>query len=59
MPTATRIRQAIQKIEGLLVAIIFLGRNLVSWSSKKQNVVSRLSTKVEYRSMAHTTAEVY
>jgi len=38
---------------------IFLGRNLVSWSSKKQNVVSRSSTEAEYRSMALVTAKVY
>lgn len=31
---------------------------LVSWSSKKQSVVPRSSTKSEYRSLAHTTAEV-
>lgn len=37
---------------------IFLGPNLVSWSSKKQNLVARSSTEAEYRGMAHTTAEL-
>jgi hypothetical protein len=38
---------------------IFLGSNLISWSTKKQNVVSRSSTKAKYRSMCLTTTEMY
>ena len=38
---------------------VFLGRNLVSWSAKKQAVVSCSSTEAEYRSLAITTAEVF
>ncbi|KAF5475788.1 hypothetical protein F2P56_007558, partial [Juglans regia] len=38
---------------------IFLGNNLVSWSAKKQSVVSRSSTEAEYRSLALVTAELY
>ncbi|KAF5445523.1 hypothetical protein F2P56_034569 [Juglans regia] len=38
---------------------IFIGQCLVSWSSKKQLVVSRSSNEAEYRSLALTTAEVY
>ncbi|CAL5322875.1 unnamed protein product [Camellia sinensis] len=37
---------------------IFLGSNLISWSSKKQATVSRSSTEAEYRALAHTAAEV-
>lgn len=36
---------------------IFLGPNLISWSSRKQNTVSRSSTESEYRSLACATTE--
>ena len=35
-----------------------LGTSLVSWRSKKQDVVSRSSTEVEYRALADTTCEL-
>ncbi|XP_028081105.1 uncharacterized protein LOC114282598 [Camellia sinensis] len=37
---------------------IFLGSNLISWSPKKQATVSRSSTEVEYRALAHVVAEL-
>nr|GEW44762.1 uncharacterized mitochondrial protein AtMg00810-like [Tanacetum cinerariifolium] len=37
---------------------VFLGSSLISWQSKKQNVVSRSSTKAEYRTLADTTCEI-
>ena len=38
---------------------ISLGPNLISWLAKKQHVVSRSSTKVEYRSFSLATAKVF
>jgi hypothetical protein len=37
---------------------IFLGRNLLSWTVKKQPTVSRSSTESEYKALANTTAEL-
>ncbi|XP_060963442.1 uncharacterized mitochondrial protein AtMg00810-like [Cannabis sativa] len=37
---------------------VYLGESLVSWSSKKQFVVSRSSTESEYRALDHVSAEI-
>lgn len=37
---------------------IFLGPNLISWWSRKQQVTARSSTEAEYRSIAQTSAEL-
>jgi Reverse transcriptase (RNA-dependent DNA polymerase) len=36
----------------------FVGGNLVTWKSKKQNVVARSSAEAEYRAMASTVSEL-
>lgn len=39
-------------------ACVFLGPNLISWWSKKQQLVARSSAEAEYRSMAQLAAEI-
>jgi hypothetical protein len=38
--------------------LFFLGKTIISWSSQKQNTVSRSSTDVEYRAIANATIEI-
>ncbi|GJR46729.1 ribonuclease H-like domain-containing protein [Tanacetum coccineum] len=38
---------------------VFLGNNLLSWSSKRQPTLSRSSAKAEYRGVANVVAETY
>ena len=37
---------------------VFLGPNLITWSSKKQNMVARSSTESEFRALAATAVEL-
>ena len=38
--------------------VVFVGPNLVSWSSRKQAMVSRSSIESEYKALANGTAEI-
>uniref|UniRef100_A0A2N9F495 Reverse transcriptase Ty1/copia-type domain-containing protein n=1 Tax=Fagus sylvatica TaxID=28930 RepID=A0A2N9F495_FAGSY len=37
---------------------VFLGKNLISWSCRKQATVARSSTEAEYKALANTAAEL-
>nr|GEU87913.1 copia protein [Tanacetum cinerariifolium] len=45
-------------LEDQSLAMPFLGSCLISWSSKKQTVISRSSTKAEYMALADRTCEL-
>jgi hypothetical protein len=37
---------------------MFFGPNLISWSAKKQAIVSRSSTEAKYKSLANATTKI-
>lgn len=37
---------------------IYLGNNMISWSSKKQLIITRSTIESEYRSLASVSAEI-
>lgn len=38
--------------------VVYLWSNPISWSSKKQNTMSKSSTEAEYRVLSSTAAEI-
>ena len=45
-------------IDDPLVASVFLGKNLISWSCRKQATVAHSSTEAKYKAFANTAAEI-
>jgi hypothetical protein len=38
--------------------VVYLGENLIIWTTRKQAIVSRSSTEAEYKSLANATTEI-
>ena len=52
------IRRGILLIAALLLDFVSFWETLIFWRSKKQHIVSRSSTEVEYRALADITSEL-
>ncbi|KAA0043160.1 putative mitochondrial protein [Cucumis melo var. makuwa] len=53
-----RLQKSLYGLKQFSQALVRFGGNLVSWKSKKQNVVSRSSVESEYKVMAQSVCEI-
>jgi len=47
-----------EEIESTIGYCTFVGGNMVTWMSKRQDDMSRLNAEAEYRVMAYTSCEM-
>ncbi|GJV52072.1 ribonuclease H-like domain-containing protein [Tanacetum coccineum] len=57
VPLNMHIGQVAPLYDGPFLVIVFLGDNLLSWSSKRQQTLSRSSVEAEYRGVANVVVE--